>query len=149
MQRPALVAVSTRAVRGQYDEGEINGEHVPAYRAEPNVAPESPTETFIALKLLIDNWRWAGVPFYLRTGKRMARHDTEIAVQFKCAPFVLFRNTPVERLTTNRLVLHIQPDEGISLRFGAKVPGPIVSIGAGDMDFDYEDYFCQTPSTRY
>jgi glucose-6-phosphate 1-dehydrogenase len=149
IQPPTPDEVATRAVRGQYDAGDINGEHVAAYRAEPNVAPDSPTETFVALRLLIDNWRWAGVPFYLRTGKRMARHDTEIAIQFKSAPFVLFRDTPVERLTTNRLVLHIQPDEGISLRFGAKVPGPIVSIGAVDMDFDYEDYFGKTPSTGY
>ena len=106
-------------------------------------------ETFVALKLLIDNWRWADVPFYLRTGKRLAARDTEIAIQFKRAPFVLFRKTSIEELTTNRLVLHIQPDEGISLRFGAKVPGSVMSIGAVDMDFDYEDYFGDTPSTGY
>jgi glucose-6-phosphate 1-dehydrogenase len=98
---------------------------------------------------MIDNWRWADVPFYLRTGKRLARRVTEIAIQFKRAPFVLFRQTPVERLTTNRLVLHIQPGEGISLRFGAKVPGPVMSLGAVDMDFDYADYFGSTPSTGY
>lgn len=138
-----------RVVRGQYNSGEIKSEKVPAYRSEPNVAPDSTVETFVALKLLIDNWRWADVPFYLRTGKRLAARDTEIAVQFKRAPFMLFRNTPIERLTSNRLVLHIQPDEGISLRFGAKIPGPTVSIGAVDMDFDYEDYFGDTPSTGY
>jgi glucose-6-phosphate 1-dehydrogenase len=138
-----------RVVRGQYDAGEIKGEKVPAYRSEPNVDPNSQVETFIALKLLIDNWRWADVPFYLRTGKRLAARDTEITIQFKHAPFMLFRDTPIETLTTNRLVLHIQPDEGISLRFGAKVPGPTVSIGAVDMDFDYEDYFGDTPSTGY
>src|SRR6266705_5484109 len=137
------------AVRGQYGEGEIDGEKVPAYRSEPNVAPDSNVETFVAVKLLIDNWRWADVPFYLRTGKRLAARDTEIAIQFKRPPFVLFRKTSVERLTTNRLVLHIQPDEGISLRFGAKVPGPTLSIGAVDMDFDYGDYFGDTPSTGY
>jgi glucose-6-phosphate 1-dehydrogenase len=138
-----------RVVRGQYGAGEVKGEKVPAYRDEPNVAPDSTVETFVALKILIDNWRWADVPFYLRTGKRLAARDTEIAIQFKQPPFVLFRKTQIERLTTNRLVLHIQPDEGISLRFGAKIPGPMVNIGAVDMDFDYEDYFGDTPSTGY
>jgi glucose-6-phosphate 1-dehydrogenase len=139
----------SRAVRGQYDAGEIKGEKVPAYRSEPNVDTQSTVETFVALKLLVDNWRWADVPFYLRTGKRLSARDTEIAIQFKRAPFMLFRNTPIEKLTTNRLVLHIQPDEGISLRFGAKVPGATVSISAVDMNFDYEDYFGDTPSTGY
>src|SRR5437016_8514014 len=98
---------------------------------------------------MIDNLRWTDVPFYLRTGKLLAARDTEIAIQFKRAPFVLFRKTSIERLTTNRLVLHIQPNEGISLRFGAKIPGPTMRIGAVDMDFDYEDYFGDTPSTGY
>lgn len=141
--------VETRVIRGQYDAGEIAGKNVPAYRSEPNVAPDSNVETFIALKLLIDNWRWADVPFYLRTGKRLGARDTEIAIQFKRAPLTLFRDTAIEKLTTNRLVLHIQPDEGISLRLGAKVPGPTVNIGAVDMGFDYEDYFGDTPSTGY
>ena len=149
IQRPSAEEAANRAVRGQYDAGEIDGQPVPAYRSEPNVAPDSNTETFIALKLLIDNWRWADVPFYLRTGKRLAARDTEIAIQFKRAPFMLFRNTPVERLASNRLVLHLQPDEGITLRIGAKIPGPTVSIGAVDMDFDYGDYFGDTPSTGY
>ena len=149
IQHPSPEEAAERVVRGQYDAGEIEGEKVPGYRSEPNVAGDSTVETFVALKLLIDNWRWADVPFYLRTGKRLAARDTEIAIQFKRAPFMLFRNTPVERLSSNRLVLHIQPDEGISLRFGAKVPGPTVSIGAVDMDFDYEDYFGDTPSTGY
>src|SRR6266704_2804559 len=111
-------------------------EKVPAYRSEPNVAPDSNVETFVALKLLIDNWRWADVPFYLRTGKRLAARDTEITIQFRRAPFVLFRDTPVDRLSSNRLVLHIQPDEGITMRIGAKIPGPILKIGAVDMNFD-------------
>src|SRR2546421_8929838 len=149
IQHPSPEEAAERVVRGQYDAGEIEGEKVPGYRSEPNVASDSTVETFVALKLLIDNWRWADVPFYLRTGKRLAARDTEIAIQFRRAPFMLFRNTPVERLSSNRLVLHIQPDEGISLRFGAKVPGPTVSIGAVDMDFDYEDYFGDTPSTGY
>lgn len=137
------------AVRGQYGEGTIGGERVPGYRSEPSVPPNSVTETFVALKLYIDNWRWAGVPFYLRTGKRLSRRVTEIAIQFKRAPFVLFRKTPVEHLRPNLLVLHIQPDEGISLSFGAKIPGPILHIGTVDMDFQYEKYFGSTPSTGY
>jgi len=149
IQCPSPEEAAKRTVRGQYDRGEIEGEKAPAYRDEPNVARDSTVETFVALKLLIDNWRWADVPFYLRTGKRLAARDTEIAIQFKRAPFVLFRKTSVEQLTTNRLVLHIQPDEGISLRFGAKIPGSVMNIGAVDMDFDYEDYFGDTPSTGY
>ncbi len=141
--------VLTRAVRGQYGEGEIDGQGVPPYRAEANVAPDSNTETFVALKLSIDNWRWADVPFYIRTGKRMAKRVTEIAIQFRRAPFVLFRDTPVERLSPNLLVLHIQPDEGISLRFGAKVPGISVDIGPVNMEFRYSDYFGNEPSTGY
>ncbi|MBI3665829.1 MAG: glucose-6-phosphate dehydrogenase [Acidobacteria bacterium] len=140
--------VLTRAVRGQYGEGTINRESAPGYRREVDVAPDSPTETFVALKLLIDNWRWADVPFYLRTGKRMPKRLTEIAIQYKRAPFLLFRKTPVEHLTPNLLVLQIQPDEGIKVRFGAKVPGPTVQMGAVDMDFRYADYFGTTPSTR-
>ena len=141
--------VLTRAVRGQYGEGEIEGEGVPPYRSEANVTPESNTETFVALKLSIDNWRWADVPFYIRTGKRLPKRVTEIAIQFRRAPFVLFRDTPVEKLSPNLLVLHIQPDEGISLRFGAKVPGIAVDIGPVNMDFRYSDYFGNEPSTGY
>lgn len=137
------------SVRGQYGEGTIDGERVPGYRSEPNVQPDSPTETFVVMKLHIDNWRWAGVPFYLRTGKRLSRRATEIAIQFKRAPFVLFRKTPVEHLRPNRLILRIQPDEGISLSFGAKVPGPTLRLGTVDMDFHYEKYFGSTPSTGY
>ena len=141
--------VLSKTVRGQYGDGEINSERVPAYRSEPNVSKTSTTETFVALKLMIDNWRWADVPFYLRTGKRLPKRVSEIAIQFKRAPFVLFRNTPIERLTQNRLVIHIQPDEGITLRFGAKIPGPVVRLGAVEMKFDYADYFGATPSTGY
>jgi len=141
--------VLSETVRGQYGEGMMGEERVPTYRAEPDVAPNSSTETFVALKLTLDNWRWADVPFYLRTGKRLAKRVTEVAIQFRRAPFVLFRNTPVESLRTNRLVLHIQPDEGISLRFGAKVPGPVMRQGAVEMDFNYADYFGSTPSTGY
>jgi glucose-6-phosphate 1-dehydrogenase len=149
IQCPSAEEAGRRAVRGQYDAGVIDGQPVPAYRSEANVAPDSNVETFVALKLLIDNWRWADVPFYLRTGKRLAARDTEITINFRRAPFVLFRDTPVDRLSHNHLVLHIQPDEGITMRFGAKIPGPILKIGAVDMNFDYEDYFGNTPSTGY
>jgi glucose-6-phosphate 1-dehydrogenase len=141
--------VLTRAVRGQYGPGTEDGKPVPGYREEPFVSPDSHTETFVALKLSIDNWRWADVPFYIRTGKRMQKRVTEIAIQFRRAPFVLFRDTPVERLSPNMLVLHIQPDEGISLRFGAKIPGPMVKVGAVNMAFAYVDYFGSEPSTGY
>ncbi len=103
----------------------------------------------MALKLGIDNWRWADVPFYVRTGKRLPKRVTEIVIQFRRAPFVLFRDTPVDKLTPNLLVMHIQPDEGISLRFGAKVPGAHVKVGAVTMDFHYADYFGAEPSTGY
>jgi glucose-6-phosphate 1-dehydrogenase len=141
--------VLSKTARGQYSEGEAGGERVPGYREEPGVARDSKTETFVAMKLMIDNWRWADVPFYLRTGKRMAARTTEIAIQFRRAPLVLFRNTAIDELQTNRLVIHLQPNEGISLQFGAKVPGPVMKLGSVKMDFDYEDYFGSTPNTGY
>ncbi len=141
--------VLKQTVRGQYDAGEVNGENTPAYRTEENVPPDSDTETYSALKLSIDNWRWADVPFYVRTGKRMPKKHTTIVIQFKKAPFVLFRDTPIEKLTTNRIVLHIQPDEGIDLHFGAKIPGPVVQMGDVDMDFDYSEHFDEKVSTGY
>ena len=137
------------AVRGQYGEGKIDDKVVPGYRSEPQVAPYSDTETFVALKLTLDNWRWADVPFYIRTGKRMATKNSTIMVEFKKAPFVLFRETSVERLRTNRIVIHIQPDEGITLHFGAKVPGPLVKVGPVDMDFNYSDHFGEQVATGY
>jgi len=137
------------AVRGQYGAGEIDKKNIQAYRSEPNVAPESNTETFAALKLSIDNWRWADVPFYIRTGKCLPAKRTDITIQFKKAPFMLFRDTTVEKLTTNRLVIHVQPDEGLTLHFGAKIPGPIVNMGTVDMDFNYVDHFGEQISTGY
>ena len=122
---------------------------MPGYRAEPQVNPKSGTETYVALKLAIDNWRWAGVPIYLRTGKRMAKRVTEIAIKFKAPPALLFRQTGVKHLEQNELVLHIQPDEGISLSFSAKIPGPVVKLGGVDMNFKYADYFGSAPSTGY
>src|ERR1700687_3696966 len=141
--------VLTNTVRGQYDEGTVAGERAPGYRSEQDVAPDSNTETFVAMKLHIDNWRWAGVPFYLRTGKRLAQRATEIVIQFRRTPFVLFRNTTVKNLETNRLVIHIQPEEGISLSFGAKVPGSVMKLGLVNMDFDYTTYFGLEHSTGY
>jgi glucose-6-phosphate 1-dehydrogenase len=149
LQPHAPEDVRSRTVRGQYGEGVVDGSVVPSYRAEPNVRPDSNTETYVACKLAIDNWRWADVPFYIRTGKRLAKRVTEVAIQFRRAPFVLFRETSVGPLTPNLLVMHIQPDEGISLRFGAKVPGPILDLGAVNMDFRYTDYFGSEPSTGY
>jgi glucose-6-phosphate 1-dehydrogenase len=124
-------------VRGQYGEGAIDGKRIPAYRSEPHVAPTSTTETFVAIKLLIDNWRWADVPFYLRTGKYLPTRATEIALRFKRAPLLLFRDTPVDSLASNWLVTRIQPDEGIALRFSAKIPGPVMRLGTVEMDFRY------------
>ena len=142
--------VLTRTVRGQYGAGKMaDGQPVPAYRSEPRVGPDSTVETYAALKLHIDSWRWADVPFYLRTGKRLGGRNTEIAIQFKRAPSVLFRETSVSRLEANIMVLRIQPEEGIAVRFGAKIPGPSLQIGGVDMDFCYEDYFGATPSTGY
>jgi len=141
--------VLSRTVRGQYGDGTEDGKPVTSYRAEPDVPPDSRTETFVAMKLLIDNWRWADVPFYLRTGKRMPVRNTHIVIQFRQAPFVLFRDTPVEHLMPNQLVLHIQPEEGISLRFAAKVPGPVMRLGTVDMNFEYQEYFGKQPSTGY
>nr|WP_240759580.1 glucose-6-phosphate dehydrogenase [Lichenicoccus roseus] len=137
------------AVRGQYVAGAIAGRPTPGYREEPDVAPDSQTETFVAMKLSIDNWRWAGVPFYLRTGKRLTLRKTEIAVHFKQAPYALFRDTPVEKLTPNIMVLQIQPSEGVTMQFSAKLPGPVVKLGGVRMKFDYADWFQEGPSTGY
>ena len=136
-------------VRGQYTAGIVRGHPVKAYRNEDGVAPDSMAETYVAMRLGIDNWRWADVPFYLRTGKSLTRRTTEIAIQFKRVPFALFRDTPVETLTPNVLALQLQPDEGISLQFGAKQPGPEIRLGSVRMDFKYRDYFHTEPSTGY
>ncbi len=136
-------------VRGQYTAGSVKGEAVPAYRQSRDVSPESRTETYVALKLMLDNWRWAGVPFYLRTGKALGVRRSEIIIRFKQAPFALFRDTPVERLTPNDLMLHLQPDEGITVSFGVKKPGPKVTMEGVEMRFDYKDYFEVAPSTGY
>jgi glucose-6-phosphate 1-dehydrogenase len=137
------------SVRAQYTAGYIGDSRIESYRKTEDVDPASTTETYVALKLLIDNWRWAGVPFYLRTGKALRSQLTEIAINFKRAPFAMFRDTPVDRLTRNFLVLGIQPDECIRLQFNAKLPGPSIAIGGVGMTFNYKDYFKAAPSTGY
>jgi glucose-6-phosphate 1-dehydrogenase len=141
--------VLRRTVRGQYGEGVVKGVRRPAYRGESNVPPNSTIETFVALKLYLDNWRWADVPFFLRTGKSLTRRETHISIQFRQPPLMLFRDTPVDALQPNRLVIHIQPDEAITLSFGAKIPGPQLRLGTVDMRFAYKDYFGERPSTGY
>ena len=136
-------------VRGQYDSGIVGDEKALAYRAEANVSPESTVETYAAMRLSIDNWRWAGVPFYLRTGKRLSKRYTEIAIRFKQAPHALFRETPMEELDADWLILRIQPDEGIRLRFNAKRPGPAMALESVAMEFKYKDYFKQAPAVGY
>ncbi len=134
------------AVRGQYGPG-ANG--VIGYRQENDVAPDSPVETYVAMQLAIDNWRWAGVPFYLRTGKHMSRRVTEIAIRFKPAPFAPFEDTNVAALPPNWLLLQIQPDEGIALQFEVKRPGPVVDLAAVRMAFKYADWFPKEPNIGY
>jgi glucose-6-phosphate 1-dehydrogenase len=129
--------VAHNVVRGQYVSGWVEGEKVPSYRDEPEVAPDSDTETFVALRLAIGSWRWAGVPFYVRTGKALATRVTEVAVQFKNPPLALFERAGAPTIDPNILAIRIQPDEGILLRFGAKVPGQGMQIRSVNMDFRY------------
>jgi glucose-6-phosphate 1-dehydrogenase len=136
-------------VRGQYSEGFARGQKVPAYRNEAKVAPDSVTETYGALKLYIDNWRWADVPFFLRSGKRLAKRVSEISVQFRRVPHLLFRDTATENIDPNVLAIQLQPNEGISLRFSAKLPGTTMQIRPVMMDFRYGESFGATPPTAY
>jgi glucose-6-phosphate 1-dehydrogenase len=139
-----------RTVRGQYGEGTEYEERVPAYRNEPSVSPTSTTETYAALKLFVENWRWTDVPFYLRSGKRLAHRDTEIVIQFRRAPLILLRDTPVSQVQPNRLTVHIQPDERITLQFEAKIPGPTIRMKPVEMEFSYSDLEeGANPSTGY
>jgi glucose-6-phosphate 1-dehydrogenase len=131
--------VATWAVRGQYE----------GYRQEPDVSPNSEVETYAAMKLSIDNWRWAGVPFYIRTGKRLAGRKTQIAIRFKETPAALLRDRDMDAPPPNWLLLRIQPDEGIAFEFGAKIPGPAMRLGDVRMDFKYQDYFGTAPATGY
>lgn len=137
------------SVRGQYVFGDVKGKPMQAYRQSPDVDSKSRTETYIALKLFIDNWRWADVPFYIRTGKAMTARKTEVAIQFKKAPGVLFRDVDQGQLSNSRMVFHIQPDEGITMRFSAKQPGRKIRLSDVNMNFRYSDYFRSAPSTGY
>jgi glucose-6-phosphate 1-dehydrogenase len=136
-------------VRGQYGAGMVLGKGVNPYRQEPDVAPTSGIETYVAMQLEIDNWRWAGVPFYIRTGKHLSQRITEIAIRFKQAPYAAFQDTPVDTLRPNWLVLRITPDAGISLQFEVKRPGPVVDLAAVRMDFCYQDWFPKEPNVGY
>jgi glucose-6-phosphate 1-dehydrogenase len=138
-------------VRGQYGRSVVNGETIRGYREEERVDPRSVTETYTALKLSIENWRWADVPFYLRAGKRMAKRETEIAIQFKQPPQLLFKNHEgaCKELQPNLIVMRIQPDEGISLRFGTKVPSPNMEVCPVQMEFSYAKAFGQSSANGY
>lgn len=133
------------SVRGQY----TAGKQLPGYREEPNVDKDSQTETYVALKVMIDNWRWAGVPFYLRTGKRMSVRDTEIAICFKPAPYAQFRESELERPKPNYLKIQIQPNEGMWFDLQAKRPGPELVMENVELGFAYKDFFKMTPATGY
>jgi glucose-6-phosphate 1-dehydrogenase len=137
-QEPEALLAAT--VRGQYGEGFMGGKKVPAYRAEPSVSPTSRTETFAALRLDVENWRWAGVPFYVRSGKRLARRDTRIVVQFKRPPLMLFRDAGVAEVEPNRLEIRIQPEEAIHISMKAKIPGPHIRLRDVQLAFSYADF---------
>jgi glucose-6-phosphate 1-dehydrogenase len=146
---PTLEDVKTNVVRAQYDSGWSEGVAVPAYRQEPDVDPNSQTETYVAMKLEVDNWRWAGVPFYIRTGKRLPKRLTEVALQFKAVPHLAFGRAESRDLRPNALVLRIQPDEGVALRFGAKVPGQAFNVRDVLMDMSYGSAFMEDPPEAY
>jgi glucose-6-phosphate 1-dehydrogenase len=137
------------AVRGQYGRGEVDGHSVADYRGEPDVSPTSPIETYVALKLEIDSWRWAGVPFYMRTGKSMSKRWTEIAIQFRQAPLSIFQGTDVSHMAPNWLVLQIQPDEGISFQFQVKRPGQTVALAPVKSSFAYKNWFPPSANVGY
>jgi len=136
-------------VRGQYVAGIIGGNKVPGYREEKGVAPDSSTETFAAIRFTIDNWRWAGVPFYVRTGKNLPKRATEIAIIFRRTPHLIFSQAPRDQVESNVLALRIQPDEGITLKFGAKLPGQAMNIRSVNMDFRYGSTFGLHLSSAY
>jgi glucose-6-phosphate 1-dehydrogenase len=136
------------AVRGQYGPGFAEGKQAPGYRQEKGVARESRTETYAALRLLVDNWRWAGVPFYLRTGKRLPKRVSEIAIHFRRTPHMIFRRDPAG-VDPNMLVIRIQPDEGIALTVAAKTPGPDLRLGPVTLDFRYGEVFGAEPPEAY
>jgi len=146
---PSAEEAATDAVRGRYRAGSAGELPLPDYRAESNVATDSRTETYAAVKLFVDSWRWAGVPFYLRTGKALAARDTEIVVVLRPITSALFRDTGAAKPPPNKLIFQIQPDEGITIEFSAKRPGPVVDIAPVSMDFCYADHFDLTRTTGY
>jgi len=141
--------VLSNTVRGQYGAGIIDGKSVPAYRAEPAVNPQSNTETFVAMKCFVENWRWAEVPFFIRSGKRLAQHTTQVVIGFRKAPLLLFGEDCQENVKPNRLVLHVQPDEGITMDIHAKRPGPNINLVNVPLDFSYSDFGEATAATGY
>ncbi|MEO8207071.1 MAG: glucose-6-phosphate dehydrogenase [Chthoniobacterales bacterium] len=141
--------VIKNTVRGQYGSGRLNGVDVPAYRSEPDVNPQSNTETYAAVKLAVENWRWADVPFYLRSGKRLAAHTTQVVISFKRAPLLLFGEEVTQVGGPNRLVLHIQPEEGITLDIHAKRPGPKITVASVPLDFNYSAFGEASAATGY
>lgn len=142
-------AVEQHLVRGQYDDGLVDGEKAIGYRLEEGVSPHSTTETYVAMRLSVDNWRWAGVPIYVRTGKRLAKRVTEVAMHFRRAPHLPFAEKMARKLEPNSLIVRIQPDSGISLRFGAKVPGQAFVVRTAYMDFDYDEQFTEQDLDGY
>jgi glucose-6-phosphate 1-dehydrogenase len=143
-----LEDLSQSAIRGQYAKGWMDGREVPPYRSEEGADPNSTTPTYAALKFYIDNWRWKGVPFYMRTGKRMAKKVTEIAIEFKEVPFLMFQSA-AKQASPNVLVMRIQPNEGISLRFEVKTPGTSLRTRSVDMDFSYDTAFGRANTDAY
>jgi len=137
------------SARGRYEAGTLDDRPVPGYLDEDGVDADSQTETFVAMKVMVDNWRWVGVPFYLRTGKRMSARDTEIAICFKPAPYAQFRNTDVKRMASNWLIIQIQPNEGMWFDFQAKRPGPELEMDTVKMGFAYKDFFDLPAATGY
>ncbi len=146
---PTAAEARKQAVRGRYTAGSAGGRKVGAYLQAEDVAKDSKTETYVALKLLVDSWRWAGVPFYLRTGKALAARDTEIVIQFKRNALAMFRNADIAKIPPNKLIIQIQPNEGIDLQFVAKKPGPVVDTAEVSMDFRYKDAFDLGQRTGY
>ena len=137
------------SIRGQYGEGIVDGKKVPAYRQEPNVDPNSTVETFAAIKLRIENWRWAGVPFYLRSGKRLPQRTTSIVFRFKTPPLSLFATNESDPIAPNYLIFNIQPEEGITVQVRAKIPGPTICTRSVRLEFDYNQFGDRQPTTGY
>jgi glucose-6-phosphate 1-dehydrogenase len=146
IRRMSPADVERHVVRGQYSAGEVAGEHLPAYRDEGGVAKGSRTETFVAARFCVDNWRWQDVPFYLRTGKALARRTSQVVVQFRPVPHQSFPTTALRSIQPNRLIIHIQPDEGIRLVVLAKIPGPQMKLAPVDLRFSYHEAFRAAPS---